>query len=190
MKRGLKRKSKATKDSFPEGLIIVFTGNGKGKTSAALGMALRAAGHGYKTAMVKFIKGPMTSGEDFMAQKLPFIKIINTGKGFYKMGGDSLPPEEHKKAAQRGLDIATKMMRSRTFDIVILDEINVALSAGLLTFHQLKKFIKEKPDHVHLILTGRKAPKGLLKIADLITDMKEIKHPFKKGLPARKGIDY
>lgn len=180
----------ATRKKIPKGLIIIFTGNGKGKTSAALGVALRAGGYGYKTLMVKFIKGKKKYGEDFAVTKVPYINIISVGKGCYRILGDNLPSEKHKKAAWDGLQMAEKMLKSGKHDIVILDEVNVAISLGLLTFSQVKKLITSKPDHVHLILTGRNAPKGLVKIADLVTEMREIKHPFKKRILAIKGIDY
>lgn len=169
---------------------IIFTGNGKGKTSAALGVAVRAAGYGYKTLMVKFIKGTIHSGEDFTVKMLPFIRIIRAGRGFYKIMGDKRSPEEHRKAALKGLKLAAQLMRSKKYQLIILDEINVALSVGLLTFTQVKKFIKLKPEGIHLIMTGRNAPKGLVRMADMVTEMKEIKHPFQKGMPAAKGIDY
>lgn len=169
---------------------IIFTGDGKGKTSAALGVAVRAAGYGHKTLMVKFIKGTIKSGEDFTVKKLPFIRIIRAGKGFYKIMGDRLPPEEHRKAALNGLNLAAKMIKSKKYQLIILDEVNVALSVGLLTFTQVKKFIKSVPKGIHLIMTGRNAPKGLERMADMVTEMREIKHPFQKGIPAVQGIDY
>ncbi len=169
---------------------IIFTGNGKGKTSAALGVAVRAAGYGHRTLMVKFIKGTIKSGEDFTVKKLPFIRIIPAGKGFYKIMGDRLPPEEHRKAALNGLNLATKLIKTKKYRLIILDEVNVALSVGLLTFTQVKKFIKSMPKGIHLIMTGRNAPKGLIRMADMVTEMKEVKHPFNKGIPAVQGIDY
>lgn len=181
----MKAKTKASK-----GLKIIFTGNGKGKTSAALGVAVRAAGYGYKTLMVKFIKGTIKSGEDLTASKLSFMRIIRAGKGFYKIMGDELPPEEHRKAALKGLQMALKMAKSKKYQLVILDEINVALSVGLLTFTQIKRFVQSKPESIHLIMTGRNAPKGLIKMADMVTEMKDVKHPFRKGFPAVPGIDY
>lgn len=173
-----------------KGLVIVFTGDGKGKTSAALGIALRASGYGMRTFMLKFIKGPVRSGEDEALRKNRCIKMMSAGEGFYKILNDKLPPEIHKKAAREGLRTAARVIRSGKFDIVILDEINVALALGLISFSEVRRLIKGRPPTVHLVLTGRYAKKALIRLADLVTEMKEIKHPFTKNMPAVKGIDY
>jgi cob(I)alamin adenosyltransferase len=174
------------------GLVLIYTGNGKGKTTAALGAALRAVGHGYKVAVIQFIKGPdFTYGEEYAAQHyIPNLEIIKKGKGYYKIRGDSLPEEVHRKAARDGLRLAEEKIVSGNYHIVILDEINIAVDKGLLSVEEVLAILDKKPTKVHVILTGRNAHPALIEHADLVTEMKEIKHPFQKGIKAQKGIDY
>ncbi len=173
-------------------MLIIFTGNGKGKTTAALGQALRAVGDGKKVLMVQFIKGPWKSGEDSSYHRLePDFKIVKTGKGFVGIGDDNLPFEEHRDAAVTGLKYADKEALSEKWDIVILDEIWNALHLKLLTEESVQHFIDA---HVfkleHLIMTGRNCPKEFVDQANLVTEMKEIKHPFAQGIPGTKGVEY
>ncbi|MEW5805756.1 MAG: cob(I)yrinic acid a,c-diamide adenosyltransferase [Acidobacteriota bacterium] len=172
------------------GLVVVFTGDGKGKTSAALGIALRGSGHRMKTCMIKFIKGTVPSGEDDAVKRIPEIKMLNAGKGFYRILGDRFSVDIHKQAAREGLKLASKAIKSLRYDIVILDEINVAVHLGLIPFSEVKRLIELKPSSLHLILTGRNARKALINLADMVTEMKEIKHPFKKKISAARGIDF
>jgi cob(I)alamin adenosyltransferase len=174
-----------------KGLVIVFTGKGKGKTTAALGMALRASGHNMKTLVVQFIKNFKNYGELKFAQKyISGIQIKAIGKGYVGIRGDNKPLSEHQEEAKKALDFAKERIFSGKYDIVILDEINIALNLKLLSVSEVLKLIKEKPKELHLVLTGRNAPKGIIKVADLVTEMKEVKHPFRKGVLAQKGVEF
>ncbi|MFH0931900.1 MAG: cob(I)yrinic acid a,c-diamide adenosyltransferase [Candidatus Zixiibacteriota bacterium] len=174
-----------------KGLVMVFTGDGKGKTTSALGMAIRAAGQGKKVLMVQFIKDFADYGEIKFAKKCPHtLEIISMGKGYVGIFGDKLPLSEHKKAAKRGLEFARKKGLSNRYFMIILDEVNVALKLRLLKIDEVIRFIKRLQNKVHIVLTGRDAHKKLLQIADLVTEMKEIKHPFRKGLLAQEGIEF
>ena len=176
-------------------MILVFTGNGKGKTTAALGQAMRALGQGKRVLIIQFIKGPWKTGEDLFAKKLRVtgykLQVIKTGKGFVKILGDKLPFKEHQKSAQEGLQLAKKSIASKKYDLIILDEINNAVDLKLVSAKDALKIIKFLPKKTDLILTGRNAPKAFIKIADLVTEMKEIKHPFQKNKKsARVGVEF
>ncbi|MBI5079254.1 cob(I)yrinic acid a,c-diamide adenosyltransferase [Candidatus Wolfebacteria bacterium] len=184
-------------------MIIVFTGNGKGKTTAALGQAIRALGQKKRVLMIQFIKGPWKSGEDYFAAKLKIqllrskspeghsrFQIIKSGKGFVKILGDKLPFSAHRKAAAAGLKTAEKAIRSGKWDLIIFDEINVAVGLKLIKAAEVLKILQNLPETKTVILTGRDAPKSFIKIADLVTEMKEIKHPFQKNKAAEKGVDF
>lgn len=173
------------------GLTIVYTGNGKGKTSAALGAVLRAAGYQMRSIMIQFIKGSWFYGEMDGAKLLSdFFTIERMGKGFYKIIDDTLPEEEHRKAAAAAIHRAVEVLASNAYDLVILDEINVALDTGLVTLDDVQRILDAKPRSCHLILTGRNAHPTVIARADLVTEMREIKHPFQKGRFAQKGIDF
>jgi cob(I)alamin adenosyltransferase len=174
-----------------KGLIIVYTGDGKGKTTAALGTALRAAGHKKKTLIVQFIKNFKSYGELKFAKKFDCgIEIKNIGKGYVKIRGDKHPFEEHVKAAKQAWKFAKDKILSKEYDIVVLDEINIALDKKLLTIKEITEVIHQKPPYLHLVLTGRNAPKKLIQLADLVSEVKEIKHPYRRGILAQKGIEY
>jgi cob(I)alamin adenosyltransferase len=173
-----------------KGLVIVYTGDGKGKTTAALGMALRAAGHGKKILIIQFIKSFKRYGELKFVKKYDCgIEIKTMGKGYVKMRGDVHPFGEHVKAAKKTLEFARKQIESKKYHIVVLDEINIALDKKLIPLTEVVDLIEQKPAALHLILTGRGAPEKLIQLADLVSEVKEIKHPFKKGFPAQKGIE-
>jgi len=173
-----------------KGLVIVYTGDGKGKTTAALGMALRAAGHGMKTLIIQFIKSYKRYGElEFLKKYDCGIEIKTMGKGYVKMKGDVHPFEEHVKAAKKTLEFAREQIQSKKYHIIVLDEINIALDKKLLSFKEIADLIKQKPPDLHLILTGRRAPRKLIQLADLVSEVKEIKHPFRKGILEQKGIE-
>lgn len=173
-------------------MLIIFTGNGKGKTTAALGQALRAVGNGSKVLMVQFIKGPWESGEDTSSKKFGNnFKIVKMGKGFVRTLSDKLPFEEHIKAAQNVLSYSHRELKTKKWDALILDELWVALSLGLLTKQEVSAFLDKTAvlcDHV--ITTGRGCPEEFIKRADLVTEMLEIKHPFSTGVTALKGVEY
>jgi len=172
-----------------KGLIQVYTGNGKGKTTAALGVALSAVGHGQRVMMVQFMKGIVEYGEQLSAQKLsPYFKLIQAGrKAFVSKSDLDTQDIQH---AQEGFSLAWKAIESKEYDIVILDEINVAVDFGLISLSDLLQLIDSKPETVTLILTGRNARPEVLDKAGLVTEMVERKHYFNKGVPPRKGIEY
>ena len=174
-----------------KGLVIVYTGGGKGKTSAALGLVLRAVGYNHKVCMVQFVKGSWHYGELDSAKRLaPEFELVTAGKGFVGILDDKSPREEHVKAANDTLAISKEKIMSGKFDVVILDEINYAVQLELLKIDDVIDLIKSKPSELDLVLTGNHAAEEVIEIADLVTEMKEIKHPFKSGIKAKKGIDF
>ena len=173
------------------GLVLVLTGDGKGKTTSCLGMAVRAVGYGMKVVMIQFIKGSLHYGELDGAKRLaPEFELIPMGKGFVGIMGDTLPFSEHAGAAREALSAARERMLSGNHDIVILDEVNVALRLGLLELEDVLSLIREKPENVHLILSGRNAHEEVIRLAHLVTEMRSIKHPYDAGIEAEKGVDY
>lgn len=171
-----------------KGLVQVYTGNGKGKTSAAFGSALRAVGRGLKVYVIQFIKGGFDYGELHIVEQLPNFRIKAFGRGRFVT---EMPPEDEDfELAKEALQLAQDVVNSGENDIVILDEINIALSLRLISVEDVISLIRNKPTHVELILTGRNAPPEIVTIADLVTEMKEIKHPYSQGVPPRKGIEY
>ena len=174
----------------------MYTGDGKGKTSAALGAAMRAIGHGWRVLIIQFFKGdwPVVYGELELAKRLPDqLEVLQLGRGFVKIMGDKKPLAEHVEAAQAAIGLARERMMSGKYDLIILDEVIYAL--GYLDFKLIElkdvlELLRSKPPEMHVILTGRNAPPEILEIADLVTEMKEITHPMKKGVPAQQGIDF
>ena len=174
-----------------KGLVIVYTGNGKGKTTAALGMALRAVGYEHKVCMLQFIKGSWHYGEIDSSKKLePNFELIPVGKGFVGILDDNSPREEHEKYAAEAVKICREKIFSGKYDVVILDEVNYAINLDLIDVQDIIKIIKEKPFELDLVLTGRNVREEIVELADLVTEMKEIKHPFKSGIKAKKAIDF
>lgn len=177
-------------DFQEKGLVILYTGEGKGKTTAALGLVLRAAGYKKKCLIVQFGKAWFT-GELVGAKLLsPLIKIIQGGKGFLGILGNKASKTEHKKAASQAFNILYKEIISDKWDIVVADEIVGAVSSGVLPLKWVVKLINDKPEGLDLVLTGHYASKKLIDMADLVTEMREVKHPFQKGILAKKGIDF
>jgi len=173
------------------GLILVLTGEGKGKTTSCLGIAMRAVGYGMRVVMIQFIKGSLHYGEIDGAKRLaPEFELIPMGKGFVGIMGDTLAFSEHVRAAKEALSTARQKMLSGRYDIVILDEVNVALHLRLLELSDVLSFIREKPEDVHLILSGRHAHEEVIRLAHLVTEMRNVKHPYDLGFEAEKGIDY
>lgn len=174
-----------------KGLIIVYTGKGKGKTTAALGLALRAVGHDYKICMIQFIKGSWHYGEMSSSKKLePEFELTAIGKGFVGILDDKTPKDVHQKIANEAIQIAKQKILSQGYNIVILDEINYAINLGLIDVSDVLDLINAKPFNVTLVLTGNHARQEIIDIADLVTEMREIKHPFQKGIRAKKGVDF
>ena len=173
-----------------KGLTMVFTGVGKGKTSAAMGMALRGVGHGLKTLMIQFIKGSWRYGELKGAKRLePYFTIVPMGKGFIRFDRTG-PDTEDVKAVSAAWAFFREKMASGEFHMIILDEVNYVIDYGLLPVDEVISAIKEKPERLHLVLTGRNAHPRVIEMADLVTEMKEIKHPFQKGIKAQKGVEF
>lgn len=171
-----------------EGFVQVYTGDGKGKTSAAFGLALRAIGRGLKVYIIQFIKGGFDYGELYIVDKLPNLTLKTFGKGKFVT---ERPPEiEDVRLAEEAFTLAEEIVKRGEHDIVILDEINVALNLNLIEIERVLELIKNKPKHVELVLTGRYAPQKIIERADLVTKMKEVKHPYQEGYKARKGIEY
>lgn len=173
-----------------KGLIIVNTGNGKGKTTAALGLAMRAWGQGFKVLVVQFIKGNWKYGELQAAEKMGSNFVIRQmGEGFVKDCKDDAMAD-HRMAAEEALQAAKKEIMSEDWDMIILDEINYAIKFGLVSLQAVLELLTTKPPSLHIVLTGRDANCALVDKADLVTEMKEIKHPYKNGIKAQKGIEF
>ncbi|MDH3192183.1 MAG: cob(I)yrinic acid a,c-diamide adenosyltransferase [Nitrosopumilus sp.] len=174
-----------------EGLTIVYTGKGKGKTTAALGLVLRAVGYGKKICMIQFIKGSWHYGEMYSSKRLePEFEMVAIGKGFVGIIDDKSPKEDHARIAKEAIKICLEKIQTGKYDIIVLDEINYAINLGLVKVEDAINLIKSKPDKLDLILTGNYAREEIIDLADLVTEMKEIKHPFQRGIKARKGIDF
>ena len=174
-----------------DGLTIVYTGKGKGKTTAALGIALRATGYKKKICMIQFIKGSWHYGEMESSKRLePEFEMVAIGKGFVGIIDDKSPKEDHQKIAKEAIRISNEKIQSGKYDIVILDEINYAVNLNLISLDDVLDLIKSKPENVDLVLTGNYAKEEVIEAADLVTEMKEIKHPFQKGIKAKEGIDF
>jgi len=170
------------------GLVEVFTGDGKGKTSTALGVVLRASGHDSKIFTVFFMKGSFPYGEQKTLSQLPNVTFVRFGPETFVDPNNVTKAD--KKEATKALNAARKAILSNDYDIVILDEINVAAAWKLIDIDEVIKLIREKPEKVELILTGRYANDKLIDLADLVTDMTKVKHPYDKAISARKGVDY
>jgi len=171
---------------LPRGYVQVYTGDGKGKTSAALGLALRASGHGMRTYVGQFMKG-QHYGELAALRDHPCITIEQYGD-VRCIRREEITPE-HVAQAQRGLERAREAMLSGQYDVVVLDEVNVTIWFGLLTVEKVLAFLDQRPDHVEVVLTGRRAPQELIERADLVTEMREVKHYYQQGVMARNGIE-
>ena len=171
-----------------KGLVQVYTGNGKGKTTAALGLLLRSSGKGYRSIMIQFMKGKVNYGELEAVEHVPRAEIEQYGRPDFvdKENPDPVDIE----LARKGFERAKEVISSGNYDLVILDELNITLDYGLLGLEEVIDMIKRRPEHVEVVLTGRYAPQEILDLADLVTVMEEVKHPFQKGIEAREGIEY
>jgi len=169
-----------------KGYIQIYTGEGKGKTTAALGLTLRAVGAGKKVLFAQFIKGQKYSEIKAIEQFLPNVTLKQYGLKFFI---DKLPSEEDIKSAKAGLAELAGIIKSSDYDIIVLDEVNIALYYDLFSVQELIEIVSNKKEETELILTGRYAPQELIEIADLVTEMKEIKHYYQQGVIARKGIE-
>jgi cob(I)alamin adenosyltransferase len=189
------RKKKAARDkilatkTIEKGLVIVHTGKGKGKSTAAFGMAFRMLGHGEKVAVVQFVKGRMETGERAALERFGDQVSINVmGEGFTWETQDR---QSDLAAARAAWDRAKELILSEEYRLVLLDELNIVLRYDYLPLDEVVAFLRdEKPEDVHVVITGRNAKDALLEIADLVTEMEMVKHPFRSGVKAQKGIEY
>lgn len=173
---------------FDTGLVSIFTGDGKGKTSAALGVVLRALGHGLRVHIIYFMKGDYPYGEREALSRLPNVSISTFGHETF-VDPSNVRPEEIAEA-RKGLEKAREVVQSGDYDVVVLDEINVTVAWKLLDIEDVLELIRSRPRNVELMLTGRYADSRLIDAADLVTEMVNVKHPYDKGILSRKGIDY
>jgi len=169
-------------------LIQVYTGDGKGKTTAALGLALRAAGHGMKVCIVQFMKGRVNYGELRSIEKLDGVEIHQFGRPEFV--DKENPHPEDIRGAEEGMAFAERAAESGKWDVLILDELNVALDFHLLDMNRVLDFLHGVPDSLEVVITGRYAPDEIVQLADLVTEMRCIKHPYEKGIKARKGVEF
>ncbi|MES0278421.1 MAG: cob(I)yrinic acid a,c-diamide adenosyltransferase [Dehalococcoidales bacterium] len=181
--------AKEQKPLLDKGLVSILTGAGKGKTTSAIGTVIRAVGHGLRAYVVFFAKGEkFEHGEFNVLVNLPNVTMANFGRRGWIAKGQTTP--EQREQAHQAIEAAHQAMLSGEYDLVVLDEINIAISAKLIEVDEIVRLIEEKPPNVELILTGRDADPRLVKMADLVSEILMIKHPFTKGVKARKGIDY
>ena len=177
--------------SNKRGLVVVITGHGKGKTTTALGIVVRACGHNMSTSIIQFMKGDIYAGEWDGIKKLDCsVELIPTGKGFCGIQGNPYPFKEHRQNAQDAIMLAGRKMESGRWDIVILDEINNALHLGLVDLDQVLEIIRRKPSKMHLVLTGRDAHPQVIELADTVSEVLEVKHAYQKDIEPQPGIDY
>jgi cob(I)alamin adenosyltransferase len=181
----------AAKEKSEHGMVMIFTGDGKGKTTAALGIALRAVGRGWRVLMIQFGKGGWHYAELDSSKRLaPEFEIAPMGLGFFKILDDTHSEAEHRAAAENALRYAREKMNSGEYDLLILDEINGTIAGGLVALQDVLELLDARPKDLNLILTGRYADAEIIERADLVTEMREIKHPYQKGVLAQKGIDF
>lgn len=180
-----------TSQEESRGLVLVNTGDGKGKTTAALGTVLRAVGYGHRCLIVQFIKGSWSYGEMKSIKRLePEVEFYRMGKGFVGIIDDKLPREEHEKAAREALVFAKEKLASGEYKLVLLDEIFIAIGLNLITTGDVLGLMEARPPQTTLILTGRGAPAEIIERADTVTEMREIKHAYRKGIMAQRGVDF
>ncbi|MFH1374992.1 MAG: cob(I)yrinic acid a,c-diamide adenosyltransferase [bacterium] len=185
-------KSKSHNNNADEpGLLIVYTGDGKGKTTAALGMCVRAVGYDWHICLIQFIKGSWKCGELQGLKRLtPNVELHMVGEGFVGIMDDTRELAQHKQAADEGVGLAIEKIKSGRFQLVILDELNVAVKLGLVSRGQVESILEAVNPALHLVITGRDAPGWLIEKADLVTEMRDVKHPYRKGRLAQRGIDW
>lgn len=175
----------------PHGLVVVITGNGKGKTTSAMGMVLRASGHGFKSCIIQFMKGDLYTGEWDGVKRLDgLVELHATGMGFCGIQGNTYTHAEHRASAQAAVELAMTKMTSGDYQIIILDEINNALKLKLVDLEQVLGLIKAKPALMHMVLTGRNAHPEVIDLADTVSEVCEVKHAYQKDIEPQPGIDY
>jgi len=175
----------------PQGLVVVITGNGKGKTTSAMGMALRAAGHGLRSCIIQFMKGDLYSGEwDGVKLLGGLVELHATGKGFCGIRGNPYSRDEHRANAQAAIALAREKLLSGDFNLVVLDEINNAVKHRLVDLAQLMALLEARPPQVHMVLTGRYAAPEIIERAHTVSEVNEIKHAYRQQIEPQPGIDY
>ena len=174
------------------GLTLVFTGKGKGKTTAAVGLTVRAAGNRMRVFFLQFIKGQWKTGEREVLRGLPGVDLEVTGRGFTieRLRNPKIPMEDHAAAATYGWEVAQRIVHEGDYDMVVLDEILGAVNAGLVPLDELLELVRGKPPELHLVLTGRGAAPELVEVADLVSEIEPIKHPLQRGIKAQRGIEF
>ncbi|MHB8766294.1 MAG: cob(I)yrinic acid a,c-diamide adenosyltransferase [Deferrisomatales bacterium] len=173
------------------GLVVVITGPGKGKTTSALGMAVRACGHGLRVSILQFMKGDLYAGEwDGVKRMNCPVEIVQTGKGFCGIQGNPYPWEEHRANAQDAIRVAREKLLSGAYDILILDEINNAVKLKLVDLEQVLELLEHRPPLLHLVLTGRDAHPRVIELADTVSEIHEVKHAYQQDIEPQPGIDY
>jgi cob(I)alamin adenosyltransferase len=174
------------------GLTIVYTGQGKGKTTAAIGLTVRAAGNRMRVFFLQFVKGQWRSGEREVLRALPGVELAVTGRGFTieRLRDPRIPMREHQEAAAAGWEYAKELVRANAHDVIVLDEILSAANAGLVPIEELLELVRQKPPELHLVLTGRGARPELIEVADLVSEVVPIKHPFTSGIKAQRGVEF
>lgn len=172
--------------TIDRGVLVVNTGNGKGKSSSAFGVVARALGHGMKVAVVQFIKGSFATGEEAFFRRFPEVEYHVMGEGFT---WETQDPELDRRAALAAWELAAGFLADPSVQVVVLDELNIALKLGLVPLDRVIDALDARPDHQHVVVTGRGAPPGLIEIADTVTEMRPIKHAFDAGVMAQKGIE-
>lgn len=173
------------------GLVVVLTGNGKGKTTSSMGMVLRAVGHGMRVCVIQFMKGDLYSGEwDGVKLLGDQVDFTSTGKGFCGIQGNPYPHSEHRKNAQDAIQLVHEKMSSAAFDLMVLDEINNALQLKLVDLDQVLGILDKRPEQLHLILTGRDGHPDIIDLADTVSEVCEIKHAYRKDIEPQPGVDY
>lgn len=178
---------KIAKAREERGVLIVNTGNGKGKSSAAFGVALRALGHDMRVAIVQFIKGRDTTGEEAFFKRLPEVPFHVTGDGFT---WDTQNREQDEATARKGWETALAILQDEQYDLVVLDELNIVLKYDYLPLETVLEGLKNRPPMQHVIVTGRGSPEALIELADTVTEMREVKHAFKAGIKAQPGVEF
>ncbi|WDE97905.1 cob(I)yrinic acid a,c-diamide adenosyltransferase [Lentisphaera profundi] len=186
------QREKVKSKLIDRGILIVNTGDGKGKSTAAFGTAMRAVGHGYKVAVVQFIKGNWSTGEQKIFEKFDEITHVVSGDGFTWDTQDKSKDIESAESGWQKVEALIEECRGDNpkYHLIVLDELNIALSYGYLDVKKVVDVLRDKPENLNIMVTGRGAPEELISIADTVTEMKPIKHAFDNGIQAQRGIEY
>jgi len=175
---------------MPKGLIHVYTGEGKGKTTAAFGLAERAAGHGRKVLVLQFLKSGTRDSGEIVSARNSGIRVIKFNDQTTPLFDRDARPGQIRDSVKKAIAVSVGEIKSGLYDIVILDEFNTVLKCGFATMKDAREIIEARPEHLELVFTGRGAPQELMELADYVTEMRLVKHPFKNGVKARKGIEF